>query len=208
MALPIPESDMRTLDRLIELGCTQLAVIGGWMLIGSAFFVAIEVVGRKLFAVSLDGANEISAYVMAISSSWAFSYTLLQRGHICIDAIHRYLPERARAAIGVLSMISLAAFAGLLVWFSFRLLEFAWVNDQRANTTLRTPQWIPLLLWYGGLILFLCISTLAAIRSLYALVIGDITTARRLSGMSANEAEIELGSGNAAVLKSPPAAGE
>jgi TRAP-type mannitol/chloroaromatic compound transport system permease small subunit len=183
---------MIRLQRVLDRLCEQLVVFGGWMLVASAVFVSVEVIARKVFLVSLEGANEISSYVVAITSAWAFSYALIECGHIRIDAVYSHLSERNRALIDVLSAATLAAFAALLVWFSFRLLEFAWVNDTHANTPLRTPMWIPLLLWYLGLVLFLVMSVVSMVRAAAAWRAGDFATVRRIAGMTANEAEVEL----------------
>lgn len=183
---------MARLQRLLDRGCEELAVIGGWMLVAAALFVSSEVIGRKFFQVSLDGANEISGYVVAITSAWAFSYTLVQRAHIRIDAVYGRVSARAAALIDVMSAVTLAIFALMLVWFSFRLLEFAWVNNTRANTPLQTPQWIPLLLWYAGLVLFLVMSVIQSLRSGRLLLAGDYAGVRNIAGMTANEAEVEL----------------
>jgi len=162
------------------------------MLIAAALFVSAEVLGRKFLEVSLDGANEMSGYVVAITSAWAFSYTLVERAHIRIDAVYGRVSVRIAALIDVMSALTLAIFAAMLVWFSFRLLEFAWVNNTRANTTLQTPQWVPLLLWYAGLVLFLVMSVIQSLRSGRLWLVGDYEGARRIAGMTANEAEVEL----------------
>jgi TRAP-type mannitol/chloroaromatic compound transport system permease small subunit len=183
---------MIRLQRVLDRSCEQLVVFGGWLLVASAVYVSMEVIARKVFLISLEGANEISSYVVAITSAWAFSYALIECGHIRIDAVYSHLSERNRALIDVLSAATLAAFAALLVWFSFRLLEFAWVNDTHANTPLRTPMWIPLLLWYLGLVLFLVMSVVSMVRAAAAWRAGDFATVRRIAGMTANEAEVEL----------------
>jgi TRAP-type mannitol/chloroaromatic compound transport system permease small subunit len=183
---------MIRLQRVLDRLCEQLVVLGGWLLVASAIFVSVEVIARKVFLVSLDGANEMSSYVVAITSAWAFSYALIERGHIRIDAVYSHLSERNRALIDVLAAATLAAFAALLVWFSFRLLEFAWVNETRANTTLRTPMWAPLLLWYLGLVLFLLMSVVSTLRAAAAWRAGDFAAVRRIAGMTANEAEVEM----------------
>jgi TRAP-type mannitol/chloroaromatic compound transport system permease small subunit len=183
---------MIRLQRVLDRLCEQLVVFGGWLLVASAIFVSMDVIARKVFLISLEGANEMSSYVVAITSAWAFSYALIECAHIRIDAVYSHLSERGRALTDVLSAATLAAFAALLVWFSFRLLEFAWVNDTRANTPLRTPMWVPLLLWYFGLVLFLFLSVVSTVRAAAAWRAGDFATVRRIAGMTASEAEVEM----------------
>ena len=128
---------------------------------------------------------------MAISSAWAFSYALYERAHIRIDAAYQLLPARGRALIDIASVGSLAAMSGVLLWFAFRLVAFAWTNDQHANTPLQTPLWLPLGLWYGGLILFFLTSILVTVRAVIAFARSDLALVRRIAGMASNEAELE-----------------
>ena len=90
-----------------------------------------------------------------------------------------------------MSVASLAIYAALLVWFSFRLIEFAVVNHTKANTPLQTPLWIPMILWYSGLILFLLVATFLTIRVTAALWRGDYAWIDRNAGLAANDAQIE-----------------
>jgi TRAP-type C4-dicarboxylate transport system permease small subunit len=182
---------MSRLDAFARWFSTNLALLGGLMLLASAAYVSAEVVGRKFFELSLGGANEISGYVMAISSAWAFSYGVYERAHIRIDAAYQLVSRPVRALIDVLSMGTLAATGALLLWFSFRLLEFAWINEQRANTPLQTPMWIPLALWYSGLVLFFLVSLLVTVRAALAWARGDYGLVSRMAGMASNEAELE-----------------
>ncbi len=109
---------MQSLDRSIEWVCEKAALICGAMFIASAIYVSIDLIARKIFNTSFVGANEISGYVLAIASSWAFSYALLKRSHIRIDVVYRYFPLRAQAAIDVLSIAALAAFAAIFTWYA------------------------------------------------------------------------------------------
>ena len=99
---------MSSLDRGVEWICEKASLVCGAMLIVSAMYVSVDLVARKLLNLSLVGANEISGYVLGISTAWAFSYALLKRSHIRIDVFYRYLPSRWQAAIDI--MADIAAF--------------------------------------------------------------------------------------------------
>jgi TRAP-type C4-dicarboxylate transport system permease small subunit len=182
---------MSRLDAFARGFSTNLALIGGLMLIASAVYVSAEVLGRRFFGFSLGGANEMSSYALAISSAWAFSYAVYERAHIRIDAAYQLGSPAVRAFIDVISMAALAATGALLLWFSFRLVAFAWANEQRANTPLQTPMWIPLALWYSGLVLFFLISLLVTVRAALAWARGDYALVTRIAGMASSEAELE-----------------
>ena len=182
------------MDRLhgfIRWVCTKLAILGGVMLICSAVYTAAEVLARRFLALSLGGASEMAAYAFAISSAWAFSFSLLERGHIRIDALYQLASRPLRALVDVLSVVSLAAYAGMLVWFSYRLIEFAVVHHTRANTPLQTPIWIPLLLWYSGLVLFFLVASFLGVRAVLAFARGDYAWVDRHAGLASNDAQVE-----------------
>ena len=53
--------------------------VAGAALIVMSVVVSLDVIARKFFNVSMAGADEIGGYVVAVTSSWAFAYTLLRR---------------------------------------------------------------------------------------------------------------------------------
>ena len=53
--------------------------IGGAILLASATLVSVDVTIRKLFSLSIGGADEISGYAFAIGIAWAFPFALLRR---------------------------------------------------------------------------------------------------------------------------------
>ena len=71
--------------------------------------VAVETVSRKLFNVSLQGADELGGYALAVGSTIAFSLALMGRNHIRVDVFHEKFPRGLQAALNWLSIVSLAA---------------------------------------------------------------------------------------------------
>ena len=97
--------------------------------------------------------------------------------HIRIDAVYQLSRPRSRALIDVFRSAALAAFAALLVWFSFRLLEFAWANDAARQHAAADAHVDSAALWYSGLVLFFLIVALVTVarraawaRATFALV--------------------------------------
>ena len=125
--------------------------IGGSMLIVTAVLVFVEVIVRKVFLLSLGGADELSGYAFAIASTWAFSFALLVRAHIRIDAVYVRLPQRVRAFLDVVALLSLGLFVAVMTVYAWDTLVFAFEFSTHANTPLETPLWIPQSLWFAGL---------------------------------------------------------
>src|SRR3546814_8483156 len=107
------------MDRVLDLAhrLARLGALGGGALtILAAIVIGVDVVLRKTLALSVGGASELSGYVLAIGSSWGFALALLDRAHIRIDTLYVLLPTRICAALDLLDLVVMLAFAGLLAW--------------------------------------------------------------------------------------------
>lgn len=198
------------LDRLLALAerVSRVAVfVGGALLLASAFLVSFDVLARKIFGVTMGGADELSGYAFAIGTTWALAFTLLQRANVRVDALYALLPVRVCAVLDVLALLALGAFLALLTWHAALVLETSVAFAARATTPLATPLWIPQTLWVAGFVLFLLTLAPLLLRATLALASGDLATVRRLAGArsAAEDAadEVALRTG-----KSRPRAGE
>jgi len=183
---------MQSLDRGIEWVCEKAALVCGAMLIASAIYVSADLIARKILNLSFVGANEISGYVLAISTAWAFSYALLKRSHIRIDVFYRYLPRPWRAAVDVVAVAALAGFAAIFVWYANRYFFQVWGRGTRSITSLALPLWIPMLAWYAGWIAFLIVSVYLTMVSAWAYCRGELAAVEARVGSISEEEEVEL----------------
>jgi TRAP-type C4-dicarboxylate transport system permease small subunit len=183
---------VRSLDRSIQWVCEKAALVCGAMLIASAIYVSADLIARKILNLSLVGANEISGYVLAVSTAWAFSYTLLKRSHIRIDVFYRYLPIRWQAVIDVLAVATLAGFAAIFAWYANRYFWQVWGRGTRSITSLALPLWIPMLAWYAGWIAFLIVSVFLTVMSARAFVRGELAAVQARVGSISEEEEVDL----------------
>lgn len=189
------------LDRLLEKTerLSRIAVwIAGGLLIFAAFMVTIDVILRKLFSVSMGGADEITGYIFAIGTAWALTFTLLHRANVRIDALHQLLPRLARAVLDVLAVLVLGGFMffvtkgaysvfyGSLGW-PFGETDFWSVSVTPMQTRLAIPQG----LWLMGLVFFLIALILVSIRSVVALVQGDLAAVSRIAGPRTHQEEVK-----------------
>ena len=146
---------MQSLDRGVERVCETAAPRLRRHAHRLAIYVSADLVVRKLLNMSFVGANEISGYVLAIATSWAFSYALLKRSHIRIDVFYRYLPTRWQAAIDVLAVATCKGFAAIFAWYANRYFLQVWGRGTRSITSLAFPlERIPMLAWYAGWVVF------------------------------------------------------
>jgi TRAP-type C4-dicarboxylate transport system permease small subunit len=169
--------------------------VGGTLLFLTSIMIAVEVVLRKLFSVSMGGSDELSSYVLAISCSWAFGFALLRKAHIRIDILYTRFPERVRPFLDILSLLTFLAYLAPLVYFAFWVVQTSVIRESTANTPLQTPLWIPQGIWLAGLMVFLFTAIVLLVGTIIRLVKKDITGAHQLSGPTTLEEEIEEESG-------------
>lgn len=176
---------MNILDRWLALA-SLLARVGVWfgglLVLASAFLVAYDVIVRKLFSITIGGADELSGYAFAIGTTWALAFTLLQRANVRVDALYIRLPAWLCGVLDVAALLVLGLFVGLLTWQAWAVLDTSLAFDARATTPLQTPLWIPQSLWVAGLALFAFTWLPLLLRAFLALLAGDLATVRRLAG--------------------------
>lgn len=146
-----------------------LANIFGTIFLVLSFVVTIETLARKVFNFSIQGADELGGYSLAIGSTIAFTLALAGRNHIRVDVFYELFPRRAQAALNWISVMLLAALAVLFVATSFRVLDESLAYRSTAQTPWATPLIYPQALWYAGLIIFMLLAVGFAARATYLL---------------------------------------
>lgn len=167
------------------------ALVGcGFLVIAASVMIGIEVVVRKVFGISLQGVDEISGYVLAITSTWVLAGTLLWRRHIRIDSLYAILPRGLRMALDLLAIGGMIVFFGFVLRYGADLFLRSLRLGSRAMTPLATPLAIPQGLWLLGLVVFLVIALVLLLRALRHLLSGDVQAAAALISNRSAEEEI------------------
>ena len=170
---------------------SQVAVwLGGFALLLSAIMVTLDVIFRKLFGLTLSGSDEITGYVFAAATTWAYSFCLLNRSNIRIDALYNTLSIKPRAVLDVIGLMLLAYYVYLLTVSGFEMFVENLEYNSSAQTTLATPLWIPQVFWLSGLAFFLVCLVFLVIYGLFALLRKDWLTVSRIAGIKTVEEEI------------------
>jgi TRAP-type mannitol/chloroaromatic compound transport system permease small subunit len=168
--------------RAADRGSTAAALAGGLLILAAAVIVSVDVLLRKFTAVTVGGADELSGYALAIGSTWAFAFVMLNRGNVRIDALYQHLPRVGAAACDLAAVLALLAFVTLVAWHGWGVMRYAWEIGSRSNSSLAVPLAIPLTLWWAGYAWFVGCGLLLLARSLAALAGGDLATVNRLIG--------------------------
>ncbi len=164
---------------------------GGALTLACVFLICFDVLARKFFGFTTGGADELSGYVFAISTSWALAFVVLQRANVRVDVLYQHLPVRLSAILDWLSLVALGVFMVFLTYHASSVAQTSWIRHAAANTPLATPLWVPQGLWVLGLLWMCVVLALMLIRASVALVTGDLATVRALCGVRSAEEEAE-----------------
>ena len=181
------------ISRVVEPVARIAAILCGYAVLLLSFAVAIEIVGRKLFAFSFQGTDDFGGYVLAIVAVVGASYTMAMRGHTRVDVFLVRMPQPWQRLLNVTAMVTLAGFASFAAWRGSKVLLESIEFQSVASNPLQTPLWQPQLVWMVGLTLFALIALAYAGHALLLLARGSPALNRFYGPASAqDELESEL----------------
>jgi len=154
----------------------MLAWVFGTVFLSLAVVVTVETIARKVFNVSLQGADELGGYALAVGSTIAFSLALMGRNHIRVDVFHEKLPLRAQAFLNWFSITSIAVFGIFVAWVATKVITDTLAYGSTAQTPWATPLILPQSVWYAGLVIFALVATGYALRATGLLATGRVST--------------------------------
>lgn len=144
---------------------TMLAWVFGAIFLALSAVVTVETLARKVFNVSLQGADELGGYSLAVGSTIAFSLALMGRNHIRVDVLHEMFPRRFQAFLNWFSITSMAAFGIFVAWVATKVITDTLEYGSTAQTPWATPLIWPQSVWYAGLVIFALVATGYALRA-------------------------------------------
>jgi len=151
-----------------------LAALFGGIFLGLSVLIAVEVVVRKVFGISLQGADELGGYALAVGSTLAFTLALFGRNHIRVDVLHERLSVAWKAALNWFSSVLMAGFAALLGVLAIGVIRDTLDFQSTAQTSWATPLIYPQSVWYVGQTVFMLAAAAIALRASYLLARGKL----------------------------------
>jgi len=167
---------------------------GGALILVAALVVTLDVLQRKMShftGLSISGSDEISGYLFAISTTWAFSHALLHRANVRVDALYLLMPRPARAILDVIGTLILSIFVAVVTWHGMQMFIHNLTNWSKSITPLLTPLAIPQFFWIVGLVIFVVNLFLVLLRVVLALLVRDYVTIGTVAGARTQEEEFE-----------------
>ena len=182
------------LERLLDntrKASLWLTWLGGGLIVFSAFLVTFEVFLRKIFNISLGGADEISGYAFGVATALALSYALFERAHIRVDALLGLFPKSVQGVVNLFGMILLMGFAAILVENVWYMVADSLENGSRSITPMRVQLALPQIPWLLGWMFFLFSGFLILLVALKRMLQGDGVAAQDLVGVKSLDEQIE-----------------
>lgn len=168
-----------------------LGTLFGLIFVGLSLVVTVETIMRKVFNVSLQGADELGGYSLAFGATIAFSLAVMGRSHIRVDVFHDRLPTWLQTALNWLSIVCIAAFAVLLAVLAWFVLQDSRSYQSVSQTPWATPLSWPQGAWLFGLVMFALVSTVFALRATWLLVTRRSTAMNHEFGPRTTKEEVE-----------------
>ena len=157
--------------------------VGGAALMAAAFMVTVDVLFRKFVGITMSGSDEYSGYVFSATTTWAYSYCLLHRSNVRIDAVYSLLPKPVAACLDVVGCILLFYYMSVMTYYAGISFGNSWQSNSVSITTLGTPQWIPQLFWFAGLLLFLITLIFVTLYAVVALLQRNWKLVAKITGV-------------------------
>jgi TRAP-type C4-dicarboxylate transport system permease small subunit len=151
----------------------RFAIAAGWCLLGLSVLVTVEVLGRRFFDFSTQGADEIGGYVLAAVAGLGFSYALFENAHVRIELVLGRLSASAQAVLAVVTLAVMSSYCVFLAWQAGTVVAKSVAFHSRAPTPLQTPLVYPQAVWAVAMGLFALAALVLLIKSVRRAVRGS-----------------------------------
>lgn len=159
------------LSRALAPAARYATLACGWVVFMYAVALTAEILGRKFFATSFKGIDELGGFVLAISASIGASYAMVHGNHTRVDVFLVRFPRPWQRALNALALVLFAGFASFAAWRGGVVLRDTLAYGSTA-TNLEQPLWVPQALWLGGLVLLAAVTLAYALHASYLLFKG------------------------------------
>ena len=174
----------------LESTARAVAIAGGAAMTFAAFMVTGDVIARKFFGATMRGSDEITGYIFAASTTWAYAHCVFTRSNIRIDAAYLLAGKRTRALLDVVGLSLLAYYIFLLTGSAYTVVIESWEFNYTAQTPMATPLWIPQAFWFAGLAFMMICLGFLLVRALFLAICRDWGGVNAIAGVRSLEQEV------------------
>ncbi|OED45890.1 hypothetical protein AB838_22075 [Rhodobacteraceae bacterium (ex Bugula neritina AB1)] len=178
---------LEQLKRISRIG----AWFGGGLILLSSLITFVDVLLRETATISIGSTDEMSGFALAMSTGWAMSWCLFERGHIRIDTVYTFFPPRLQLVLDFVGLLLLLIFFSFVAWYSGLKMVEAFQADARTVSKLSLPIFFPVAVWLSGIVFFLICMVATLLSAARCALIGDIAKAHKITGVKEILEEIE-----------------
>jgi TRAP-type C4-dicarboxylate transport system permease small subunit len=132
------------IDRVLVSVCALATIAAGLVL---TYSIAV----RYVLHSSTDWQDEMAVFLLVGATFLSAPYVQSMRGHIAIEAIEGFLPERIERVREILSDIICLLFCAFFAWQSWLLLLEAIDDGRVTDSAWAPPLWIPYSMMTAGM---------------------------------------------------------
>ncbi|MDP2916780.1 MAG: TRAP transporter small permease [Dehalococcoidia bacterium] len=105
-----------TLSKVVTPISRYGVVVSATVLALMMFLTGADVLLRYVFNRPIMGSLEITEFMMSMTVGFGLAYCALKKGHIRVDLVLIYIPQKARRIMDVVAYVVSFAFYCLIVW--------------------------------------------------------------------------------------------
>ncbi len=156
----------RSLDNALTHVTKAMALIGVSALVMAILVVVGDVIWRRIGGQSFIGSVDLTQFSVVIAASFAIPYAFARGSHVRVDLINGIMPDRVLHLLDVTAHLFAAVLLLFILWLTFGRAREIWAYGDVSQDLA-----IPMVLFWGGLVLGLALSVIvSAVKALILLL--------------------------------------
>lgn len=172
MSEPKSQLPRRVKGRLLDLLFTANLFVAELVMVAMMGLIIVEVFLRSTFRISLQFADEVSAYMLVAVTFLGFSAAMRGGTMFRVEFLFRLIPARARLVVELLFNTASFAFTLVLTYYLVMLTISSYQRDVLSQSLLRTPQFVPQMIMPIGMALLAIALLVLIVGNLAELIYG------------------------------------
>lgn len=139
-------SELAMIDRFIQ-AMGKISFVFG-VLAALLIFVSVGIVCHMVFVRFVLGQSTVwqtpvVTYGLIAATFLGSPYVLATRGHVNVDILPFFLPQRGRIVLAIIASTVSLLFCAVVVIYAVEFWHEAWSKDWTSSSVFRIPLWIP-----------------------------------------------------------------